>query len=75
MTDLELDAISEGVFKYLQEQAQDPMDVIAILGITLIKTYKSGTGTITLERFAEDFKQCFIASAKAASAIGTETRQ
>ena len=76
MTDLELDAIAEGLFKYLQEQSENPLDGIAILGITLLKVYKSGTdGTIPIERFMEDFKLSGIASFRSASAKGTETKQ
>lgn len=76
MTDLELDAIAEGLFKYLVEQTDSPIDCISVLGMCLLKTFKAGTdGQVAITVFAEDFRKSLIESFNAASAEGTETRQ
>lgn len=76
MTDLELDSIAEGLFKYLQEQSDSPLDAISILGVTLLKVYAAGTdGQISIATFAKDFERSLVESFNAASAQGTETRQ
>jgi len=63
MNELEIDAISEGLLKYLSTQTENPLDAISILGITLLKIFDRATdGTLTIARFAEDFKQSLLAS-------------
>ena len=76
MNDLELNSIAEGVFAYLQSKSESPLDGIAILGMTLLRIFDEGTdGTVTMEKFAEDFKRSLLASYKAKSAVGPETMQ
>mgnify|MGYP001613573156 CR=1 FL=1 len=76
MTDLELDAVAEGLFKYLLTQTETPLDAIAVLGMTLLKVFKAGSdGTIPIATFAKDFEKSLIESFNSASAQGTETRQ
>lgn len=76
MTDLELDAIAEGLFKYLVEQTDSPIDCISVLGMCLLKTFKVGTdGQVPIAVFAEDFKKSLIESFNNASAQGTQTTQ
>jgi hypothetical protein len=75
MTDLELDSIAEGLFKYLVEQTEQPIDAIAILGITLLKVFKAGSEDLSIATFASDFSRSLVESFNVASAQGTETRQ
>lgn len=76
MTDLELDAIAEGLFKYLVEQTDSPIDCISVLGMCVLKTFRAASnGESTISAFAEDFRKSLIESFNAASAEGTETRQ
>lgn len=76
MTDLELDAIAEGLFKYLVEQSETPIDAISILGMTLLKVFRSGSdGQIPIATFAKNFERSLVESFNSASAPGTETRQ
>lgn len=76
MTDLELDAITEGLFKYLVEQTDSPVDAIAILGTAMLWVFKAGSnGETTIVDFAEDLKNSLVQSFNSASAQGTETRQ
>lgn len=76
MTELELDAIAEGLFKYLVSQTSEPLQAVAIIGVTLCKVWKAGSdGTIPITTFAEDFRKSLIESFNSASAPGTETRQ
>lgn len=73
---LELDSTAEGMFTYLRQQTDNPLDSVAILGITLLKIFDRATdGTLSLPVFAEDFKQSLIASYAAKTDSGTETRQ
>lgn len=76
MTDLELDALAEGVFKYLVEATDAPVDCISILGMCLLKTFRaaSSDGALIAD-FAEDFRKSLVESFNSASAQGTETRQ
>lgn len=74
--DLELNAIAEGVFQYIQSKTESPLDGIAILGFTLLTIFDSGTdGSNTLDRFAEDFRRSLIESHKARSHSGPGTVQ
>lgn len=76
MTDLELDAFAEGLFKYLSSATAEPLDAIAVLGITLLKIHARATdGTVPIAKFAEDIRRSLIESHAAQSAQGTETRQ
>lgn len=80
MTDLELDALAEGVFKYLVEQTDSPLDAVSILGMCLLKVFaRACTAQIdnmaTIDAFAEDFRKSLVESFNSASAQGTETRQ
>ncbi len=71
MTDLELDSIAEGLFKYILEQTDSPLDGISILGITLLKVFHAGTdGTTPIESLAEDFKLSLIDSYNTKSSPG-----
>lgn len=76
MNALELNAIAEGIFKYIQAQAEDLRDGVAIVGMVLLNVFNSAKreGT-TIETFMEDFKLSAIASYKDVSAEGTRTRQ
>lgn len=76
MTDLELDAIAEGLFKYLVEQTDGPLETVAVIGVLLCKVFKAGSdGTTTIETFAGDFKKSLVESFNSASAQGTESIQ
>lgn len=76
MTDLELDSLAEGVFKYLVEATDSPVDCISILGMCLLKTFRVASSEDALiADFAEDFRKSLIESFNSASAQGTETRQ
>ena len=78
MTNLELNAAAEGLFKYICEQTENSLDGIAIIGLTLLKIYDHGTdGTMTIDTFANDFRQSLIGSYKARKVVaqGNETVQ
>lgn len=76
MNVLEIDVIAEGLFKYLVEKTEHPLDGIAVIGITLLKVFDSSTdGTVTIAKFAEDFKKSLLESYKTKTAVGPETKQ
>lgn len=76
MNDLELNSVAEGVFEYIQSKTQSTLDGIAILGMALLRVFDCGTdGSITLDRFAEDFRRSLIESHKAKSHTGPGTMQ
>ena len=78
MTNLELNAAAEGLFKYICEHTKSPLDDIAIIGLTLLKIYDHAfDGPMTIDTFANDFKQSLIGSYKArkVAAQGNETVQ
>lgn len=76
MNDIELDALAEGIFKFLIANTDEPRFAIAAIGIVLCKVYKAASdGTVPVATFAEDFKASFIESFNSASAQGTRTRQ
>ena len=71
MTDLELNSIAEGILAYLLSKTESPLDGIAILGFTLLRVFDLGTDrTITINQFAEDFKQSMLKSYKAKTSEG-----
>lgn len=75
MNQLEMDAVAEGLFLHLQKQSDNPLDGIAILGMTLLKIFDNAAQHITIEKFAEDFKLSLLESYKAKSSQGPATRQ
>lgn len=76
MNELEIDAMAEGLFKYLVEKTEHPLDGIAVIGVTLLKVFDASTdSTITIDKFAEDFKKSLLESYKTRTAIGPETVQ
>lgn len=76
MKSLEINALAEGVFKYLKEQSENPLDTIAILGTALLMVFDQGTdGAISIERFAKDFHDGMLASYRAKSDKGPESLQ
>ncbi len=75
MTDLELDALAEGIFKYIIENTESPIDGVAIIGMALLKIYTAAGASIPIQTFADDFRASLIGSYNARSVEGTETRQ
>ena len=72
MNQLETHAAAEGLFTYLKDNYPSPLDGIAVLGLTLLMIFDTSTdGTITIARFAEDFKQSLLASYKTKSDQGS----
>ena len=64
MTDLEIDALAEGVFTYLKENI-DSLDTTAVLGVAAIMVFAAvAKPNYSIETFAEDFKQGLIHSWK-----------
>lgn len=75
MNDLELDAIANGVFKYILEQTDHPLDGIAILGLVMLKIFENSARNMTIEEYAQNIKDSLVESYRSASAEGTETVQ
>ena len=75
MNDLELDAIANGVFKYILEQTDHPLDGIAILGLVMLKIFENSARNMTIEEYAHNIKDSLVESYRSASAEGTETVQ
>ena len=75
MKDLEMSAIADGLFKYLIEQTESPVDGIAICGMVLLMIFDNASKDVTVAKFAEDFKASMIASHAARSAQGPGTLQ
>ena len=75
MNDLEMNAIASGLFKYLTEQTESPVDGIAILGIVLLMIFDNAAHNVTLTKFAKDFHDSMIETHAARSAQGPGTLQ
>ena len=75
MNDLEMNAIASGLFKYLIEQSESPIDGIAILGIVLLMIFDNASKDVTLAKFANDFRDSMIETHAARSAQGPGTIQ
>ena len=75
MNDLEMNAIASGLFKYLIEQSESPIDGIAILGIVLLMIFDNASHGETLAQFAKDFHDSMIETHAARSAQGPGTLQ
>ena len=75
MNDLEMNAIADGLFKYLTEQTESPIDGIAICGMVLLMIFDNASKDVTLTKFANDFRDSMIASHAARSAQGPGTIQ
>lgn len=72
MTSLEMNALAEGIFRYLREKCPQPIDGIGVLGTTLLMLYdNANNGNTTLEQFAEDFKVSLVESYKTRSDNGS----
>ena len=75
MSDLEMNAIAEGLFKYLVEQTENPIDGIAIIGMVLLMIFDNAPKNVTLAKFAKDFHDSMIETHAARSAQGPGTIQ
>lgn len=76
MTHLEQHQVAEGILMHLQSTSDNPLDGVAILGLTLLMIFDQGTDrSFTIEKFAKEFGTSMIQSYKNRSLPGTETRQ
>lgn len=75
MSDLELNALAEGIFKYLLEKSETPLDGIAILGMALCMIYDNAGGSEPFPAFAKAFHDSLIETQRNKSAPGTESIQ
>lgn len=76
MTDLELNAIAEGIFRYLTEKTESPLDGIAVLGMAFCIIYdKTNDGSISFADLAKSFHESLIDTQRSASDSGTERMQ
>jgi hypothetical protein len=76
LTDLEINAIAEGIYMHLTKETESPLDGISILGVALLLIYQhSSDGKISMEKFSTDFANGLLASWKARSEQGSETIQ
>lgn len=75
MNDLEMNAIADGVFKYLIEKTESPVDGIAILGMALLMIFDNASKDVTITKFAKDFHDGMLATHAARSAQGPGTLQ
>lgn len=77
MSDLELDAIAEGIFKYIMENTPNPRLGIAVLGVALLRLYDSSSGNTNypIATFAKDFADTLVESYVDKSDIGSDTIQ
>lgn len=72
---LELDAHAEGLYKYLTENTEAPVDGIAILGLALLKLYdRTSNGTMPFKDFAGDFHKSMLESYASRSTPGTSSK-
>lgn len=69
LSDLEINAMADGVFKYLAEKTDSPLDGLAIVGILMLKLFdcKAEGSPLTIEQFAKDFAEGLVETHKAQS--------
>lgn len=77
MTDLELNAIAEGLLTYVKSISDDPRDGLAIFGIALCHLYDDSFDKTKMpfSTFADQFRDSLIATRKDVSHQGPVTRQ
>ena len=75
MTDLELNAIAEGIFRYLTEKTESPLDGIAVVGIVLCILHRSVGDSMSFADFAKSFHDSLIDTQRSVSDTGTERMQ
>ena len=72
---LELDAHAEGLYKYLTENTERPLDGMAILGLALLKLYdRTSRQDSTFTEFADGFHKSMLESYAARSVGGTSSK-
>ena len=75
MSDLEMNAIAEGIFTHLTKEPESPVDGIAIIGMVLLMIFDNASKDVTLAKFAKDFHDSMIETHAARSAQGPGTIQ
>ena len=75
MSDLEMNAIAEGIFTHLTKETESPVDGIAIIGMVLLMIFDNASKDVTLAKFAKDFHDSMIETHAARSAQGPGTIQ
>lgn len=75
MNILELDAHAEGLYKYLTENTERPLDGMAILGLALLKLYdRTSNVTMLFKTFAGDFHKSMLESYASRSTPSTSSK-
>ena len=73
---LELNAIADGVYKYLSEKTETPADGLSVLIIAIcILYYKTSNGKTSFQDFADSFCTVLLGTYASVSATGTEKMQ
>lgn len=75
MTDLEINSIAEGIYRYLEERTETPLDGIAVLGIALCILHRNAGNDISFPEFAKSFHNSLLATHRSASAEGPGSLQ
>ena len=75
MDDLSLNAIADGIYRYLAEKTETPLDGIAVLGITLCLIHHASASAEPFASFAQSFHDSLIDTHRSASAEGPERMQ
>ena len=75
MSDLEMNAIAEGIFMHLTKETESPVDGIAIIGMVLLMIFDNASKDVTLAKFAKDFHDGMLATHAARSIQGPGTLQ
>lgn len=76
MDDLELNAIADGIYKYLSEKTETPADGLSVLVIAICILYnKTSDGKMSFQDFADSFCTVLLDTHADASATGTEKMQ
>ena len=60
MNIFETNALAETLLDFIKEKTTAPIEGVEVLGITLLKLFNESAKGVTVETFAEDFKQSLI---------------
>lgn len=65
-SDDEMNGLAHGIYMHVVKETESPVEGVGIIGIVLLRMFDDHNKTMTIEEFAEEFKQSMIELWKAA---------